>query len=129
LRLISETWVHFGLWVFVLGSISKLIVARDHFVLNGSRFSTSLWSFLSLLLPLGLEHGHVCELSSVPVIKQSFELVILAFFLEDPVELAIIIEVVALHHGLEETSEVVVVGFLFEFYVAAVLDILHKFFR
>ena len=71
----------------------------------------------------------MCELSSVPVIKQSFELVILAFFLEDPVELAIIIEVVALHHGLEETSDVVVVGFLFEFYVAAVLDILHKFFR
>lgn len=48
------------------------------------------------------------------VLEEGSKLIIAAFPLQDPVVVAIILPVVALHHGLEKTADEVVVRLLLE---------------
>jgi len=53
---------------------------------------------------------------------------ILALLLENPVKEAVVLVIAALHHRLEQPSQVVVVWLLIEVNVAASLDVLRKLF-
>jgi len=62
------------------------------------------------------------------VLEEGSKLIIAAFPLQDPVVVAIILPVVALHHVLEKTADEVVVRLLLKLEVAAVCDKLHELF-
>lgn len=128
MRLISKAWVNFSLRILILRRVGKFVVSGNDLVLNWHGLLTHFLSILALLLTLSLEHGHVSKLTSLTVLEQGLELIISAFFLKNPVKLAIVLVVVALHHGLEKTSQEVIVGLLLELDVTTVLNKLHELF-
>ncbi len=62
-------------------------------------------------------------------LQEGFQLVILAFLLQNPIELAVVGVAFISHDLFEQTAQIVVVWLLFELEIAAVLNVLHELFR
>jgi len=125
----------------VLGRISELVQSWDHSTSLVDRsvgislnYLCAYVCFLFLSFFLKLNHGSAvtCRLWKCRFLiffhHKCLKCVLLTFFLEYPVELAVIFVSILLHHRFKQTFQIEVIRLLFKLAVATILNVLHEFF-
>lgn len=125
---LDEAFVHWLNVFLILWGVCEFVKIRNDTVL-GRCLPTLLLRSVVLGLFVACIGLPLCSIVDwLVLLKECFELIVATSFLENPVELPVIIVAILRHHGLEQTAQVVVVGLLFKLKVAAVLQVLHELF-